>query len=260
MIAAALQAVKNGKAYSIDFEATNEFDPGWNVTATKDSYKARMYKNTYKLDENEFIAFNHSYEYKTHHETDGSETYKYTVANTQENKVYRVSRKGTNVIDEVTGVTADTRFDYLLSYLMYAAKDVDCVSKTTKNGSTFYNLAINGEKVIEANEKIMSLINSNDAEGVIKVNNYFNENRYMIKDAIVVVEMKNGEIASISLKTEVRYNPVGGDYTEENITLTDKISIIFNDNLESAKTYTAPKKEKTSLGSVGLNNAKYYIA
>ena len=82
----------------------------------------------------------------------------------------------------------------------------------------------------------------------------------MIKDAIVVVEMKNGEIASISLKTEVRYNPVGGDYTEENITLTDKISIIFNDNLESAKTYTAPKKEKTSLGSVGLNNAKYYIA
>ncbi len=260
VIAAALQAVKNGKAYSIDFEATNEFDPGWNVTATKDSYKARMYKNTYKLDENEFIAFNHSYEYKTHHETDGSETYKYTVANTQENKVYKVSRKGTNVIDEVTGVTADTRFDYLLSYLTYAAKDVECVSKTTKNGSTFYNLAINGEKVIEANEKIMSLINSNDAEGVIKVNNYFNENRYMIKDAIVVVEMKNGEIASISLKTEVRYNPVGGDYTEENITLTDKISIIFNDNPESAKKYTAPKKEKTSLGSVGLNNAKYYIA
>lgn len=61
---------ENQNTYSIDVSAINDFDPGWNITATVDKYIARMYKNT--TDDGR-IDFNHSFVYKAHTDEDGKE-------------------------------------------------------------------------------------------------------------------------------------------------------------------------------------------
>lgn len=254
-ISAAILALKNSDAYSLDLEAKNDFDAGWNSRAIVDKYIARMYKNT----TDGRVDFNHSYEYKAHTEEEGAETFKYTVANIKDGSVHRVSRKGKNVIEALDGVTANTQFDYLISAANISVDKIDCIRKESANGSTKYYIYMNKEQTMSVQSIIADIINSNDAEGVIPVNNYFNTQSNTVRDSEMVIEMKNGKIVAIDVATKIRYNPVGGDYMEEQITLTNSISLVVNDKLSQAKEYEAPKSTTTVLGSFGLNNAKFYI-
>ena len=74
-----------------------------------------------------------------------------------------------------------------------------------------------------------------------------------------VVEMKNGAIVSMNVLTKIKYVPTGGNHTDKTITLTNKIELEFNKNLDKAADYEAPKSTSTGLSGLGLNNAKFYI-
>lgn len=252
----AITALKNSGTYSLDFEAINEFDPAWNVNAITDKYNARLYKNT----NGDRVDFNHSYEYKAHTEEEGAETYKYTIANIRNGSVYQVSRKGTNVITEVTGVTVDTQFDYLFNAAMVNIDNIDCIKKVINGNTTIYRLYINKTETLSVQDKIIDIINSNEATGVIDVDNYFNSSKNMIKESEIVIEMKANAITKIEVTTEIRYNPTGGEYTERQITLTNSIVLEINKKLTDAQKYKAPETtETTNMLNPGLNNAKYYI-
>ena len=255
----AIQAVKTSADYSLDLEAKNQFDPGWNVRATTDKYTARMYKHTYTLDDADFVAFNHSYEYKTHHEEDGAETYKYTVGNIKDGTVHLVSRKGSNTITDMENVSADTQFDWLTEAFTYTADEVDCIRKETKGSTVTYALYLNNASTVAVNQKVSDMINSNDAEGVIAVDNYFDDSDYDIKESSLTIVLNSGKLGTVEAETEIKYNPTAGEYTQKRITLTDNLTLAVNQNLTEAKKYEAPKSTTTSLGSYGLNNAKFYI-
>ena len=85
LINSAIASIKSSNTYSIDMSAINDFDPSATTNAIVDKYVARMYKNG--------DDFNHSYEYKSHTEEDGAETYKYTLANIQDGSTYIVSKE-----------------------------------------------------------------------------------------------------------------------------------------------------------------------
>lgn len=254
-INAAVQTLKSSAAYSVELEARNEFDPGWNITASVDKFYASFYKKTNE----ERIDFNNSFEYKAHSEGDGVEKYKYTVANIQDGTVYQVSRKGTNVIVEAPGVTVDTEFDYLLSTAMVSSNDVDCIKKEINGDgdTTIYNIYINKTATYSVQNNILDKINSNEAEGVLDVCNYFDSQKNSIEQSLIIVELKDGLIVSINVETKIKYNPTEGEHVEKNILLTDTICIKVNEKLSEAEKYTAPKTTNTPI--TGLNNAKYYI-
>lgn len=254
-INSAINALKVSDTYSLDLEAKNEFDPGFSTMAIVDKYMARMYKNT----NDGRVDFNHSYEYKAHTEEDGAETFKYTIGNIQDGTVHQVSRKGSNEITALDGVSANTQFDYLVGAAKLNATDVDCISKEEKDGSIFYYIYATTKKTLSIKDKITEIINSNDAEGVIDVDNYFNNDKYDVKDSEIVIEMKAGKIVNISVSTKIKYVPTAGEYSQDKITLTNTIELAVNENLDKAAEYEAPKKTTMSIGSLGLNNPKYYI-
>ena len=105
--------------------------------------------------------------------------------------------------------------------------------------------------------KITNVINSNPTDETTDVENYFNAEQNQIDESEMVVEMKDGAIVSINIKTEIRYCPTGGEYTERNIVLTNEIVLKINEKLSDAQKYEAPKTVDTPL--TGLNNAKFYI-
>lgn len=257
IINAAFTNLKNSESYSLDIKAENEFDPGWNVTATVDKYVARMYKNTDA--ETGRIDFNHSFEYKAHTDTDDKDTFKFTVGNIKDGSAYRISRKGTNTNTQLEGVSADGEFDCLTAVAMTNKDDVDCIRKIQKDGSTFYYIYVNDGATYGVQKKITDLINSNPAENVADVENFFNEDRNIIDEAETIVEIKDGQIVSVTVKTQIRYQPTGGEYTEENIVLTNTITLEINKKTDDALSYVAPNDVATTLGHYGLNNAKYYI-
>lgn len=257
IINAAFSNLKNSESYSLDLKAENEFDPGWNVTATVDKYVARMYKNTDA--ETGRIDFNHSFEYKAHTDTDDKDTFKFTVGNIKDGSVYRISRKGTNTNTQLEGVSADGEFDRLTAVTMTNKDDVDCIRKIQKDGSTFYYIYVNDGATYGVQKKITGLINSNPAENVTDVENFFNEYRNIIDEAETIVEIKDGQIVSVTVKTQIRYQPTGGEYTEQNIVLTNTITLEINKKTADALDYVAPNDVATTLGHYGLNNAKYYI-
>ena len=257
-VSASVQNIKNADCYSVDVEATNRFDPGLTVAATKDRYSARLYKSTYDIDGDKFVAFNHSYEYKTHHEEDGAETYKYTIGNIKDGSVYLISRKGTNTITDLADIDADKQFDWLVGASI-SADDVDCLRKETKGSVTTYTLYVDKAFAAAFDKRVCAIINSNVAEGVVAVENYFNENDFSVKGNEITVTVNNGKLVSIDMQTTVRYYPIGGEYTQKRITLDSVMSITFNKELDSVQQYEAPKSATTKLGSIGLNNAKYYI-
>lgn len=253
-ITSALSTVKDSATYSLDLEATNQFDPGWNTKAIVDKYYSRLYKNT----NDTRIDFNQSFEYKAHTETDGAEKFKYTYGNIEDGSVHKVSRKGTNVVTAAEGITVDTQFDYMAGAAIIDANKVDCIKKTVdKDGVTTYSIYMKTDATLSIKDKITEIINSNEAEGVVDVENYFDTDDYMIHDSVMVVTMSNTDIKSISIDTKIKYCPTGGDYTEERVTLTNSIKLDINANIDKAKEYTAPKNTTTPV--VGLVAAKYYI-
>ncbi len=251
----AMLALKDSDAYSLDVSAVNDFDPSWRISATVDKYNARLYKNTDGTE----VYFNHSYEYKTHHETDGAETYKYTLGNVigDEAGVYIVSRKGSNNVSPAEGTySADTQFDYLAAMAIIDPANVDCIRIIEDGDETTYRFYLNKQAVLGIQQKILTLINSNDAEGVVDVNNYLNSEEYIFEEAVVEVKIENGEIVGVECETEIRYTPTDGDYTEYNVTLKNNIEIKVNSKLEDAEEYKAP----SSTGKiVGIGAAKYFI-
>lgn len=254
-IDSALERVKQSSAYSLDLTATNEFDPGWNITATTDKYFARLYKNT--IDGR--VDFNHSFKYKAHNENDESDSFKFTLGNIQSGEVYLISRKGTNTQTKVDGVSVDSQFDLLTSIIQTNAANIDCIKKVEKDGSTFYYLYQNKQSTYGIQGKIVDLINSNPADEVTDVQNYFNTQTNEVASAELVVEIKNGQLVAVNVQTELRYCPTGGEYTEENILLTNKIELTVNEKIDKAKEYVAPENANTKLGKIGLNNAKFYL-
>lgn len=259
IINSAFSAVTDSEAYSLEVDAKNEFDPGWNVTATVDKYKGTIYKNTYDLDGNNFVAFNHSFECKTHLDDESKETYKYTYGNIQDGTVHKISRTGTNKQEAADGVTVDTQTNLFVKNFLFSYSDVNCIRRSSKNGSTIYEIHVKDSKTISVNETVAELVNSNDEADAKKVDNYFNKNDYEINDSCVTIEMKNGSIVSAAIKTEIRYNPTTTDYQDQIITLTDTINMTVNAKKDKAAEYKAPKNVETKLGSYGLNNFKFYI-
>ena len=257
VIDAAFDKLKAASAYSLDLKAENEFDPGWNVTATVDKYIARLYKNTNA--ETGMVDFNHSFEYKAHTDTDDKDTFKFTVGNIKDGSVYRISRKGGNTNEQLDGITVDGQFDYLTAVARVASGDVDCIRKAQKDGSTFYYIYVNDQATHGVQRKITDLINSNPTNNVTDVENYFNAAQNKIDESEMTVEIKDGDIVSVTIKTQLRYQPTGGDYTEENIILTNTITLNVNNKLSAAQSYKAPQGVATTLGHIGLNNAKFYI-
>ncbi len=251
----AMNLLKERDTYSVDISAINNFDPSWKITAIEDAYKARLYKNT---QDNE-VYFNHSYEFKAHHETDGAETYKYTLGNVigEDAGVYLVSRKGGNTVSAIEEErSADTQFDFLASMTIIDPTTADCIKVIEKNEEITYKIYLNKASVLNIQQKILGLINSNDAAGVVDVNNYLNSEEYIFEEAVVEVKLKNNELVSIKCETEIRYTPTGGDYTEYNVALKNTINITVNNKLENAEEYKAPSSTGTLLG---IGAAKYYI-
>ena len=258
-INSSIEDISNDDTYSLDVLATNQFDPGWNVSATVDKYFARMYKNTYTLDDATFTAFNHSYRYKTHHEEDGKETYDYTIGNVySDNSTWLISRKGTNTQTEIPEKTIDTQFNYLINPFKMDANNIDCIKIVTKNNRTTYQLFLNSTATLSAQNKILDFINSNDAEGVIKVNNYVSS-QVNVVDAYIEVTIVDSKLSKIEMNTKIKYTPTDGDYTESNVTLSDSLVLSVNENYSTALEYKAPKNATTSGITFGLNNSKYFI-
>lgn len=248
-INSAFATLKNDNAYSLDLTAENEFDPGITTWATKDKYIARLYKNTDT--EDNFVSFNKSYEYKTHHEEDGKETYKYTIGNTtEEGKVYMISRKGKNVTAELSDVTQDTLYEEMINHFVYTASQIDCIKKETIDGVTTYQIYLNKQSTVNVSDRICDLINSNEADGVIKVDNYFNDEDYEVVGADMTVTMNGNTLTEISIETNIKYNPTGGDYTDKNIKLTDILTLTINKNLDKAQKYDAPKKPDGTISNL----------
>ncbi len=257
----AFAAAKAKTAYSLDLYAENDFDPGWNVKATVDKYTARMYKNTMTVDDASFEAFNKSYKYRNHTETDGNESYKFTEGNvTSDGNVWLIHRKGTNQQENLGATkTASSTFDEMTAYFMLAASDVDCIEKTQKSGETTLDIHINEAKSIALIKSIVALINSNPTHdtGVIKAENYLNESEYTVEDASFTVTMANGQLKSITFESELIYTPTSGDYSENHITLKNTLTLDFDKELEDAQKYKAPENATTNF--TGLNASKFYI-
>ena len=233
----AVTNLKNASSYSLDLEAENEFDPAWNKLATVDSYVSRLYKNT--TDGN--VNFNHSYKYKTHHEEDGAEAYEYAIGNMQNGDVYLASYKGSNVYTKLEDVSVDTQFDYVVAPVLQKAENIDCIKLNKEGEVETYTLYLNKQGATSLQDIIVDLINSNDAEGVVDVNNYLNSD-YLMKEAEIVVTLENGVLKSVECLTEFKYAPTGGEFTEYNVTLTNKLSFFINKNLKKAEKYEAPSK------------------
>ena len=250
----AINAVKNSDTYSIDAVAKNEFDPAWNKLATVDKYTARLYKN--KVDEN--VWFNHSYEYKAHHEDDGAEKYAFTIGNITDGSTHIISRKGSNKANTISEVSADTQFDYLTSTFVLNTSDIDCIYSTTTDNTSVYNVHLNKSAALSIQDKVLSIVNSNDEQGVVDVNNYMNS-QVIIKKAVFVITITDGVLESISIETDLKYNPVDGEYTDYNITLTNVLELKINKELNKAKEYIAPDKVEGNILQDALINAKYYI-
>ena len=83
-------------------------------------------------------------------------------------------------------------------------------------------------------DEITEIINSNEAEGVLDVNNYFNNSEYEIKDAEIIIEMKNGKIVNISITTKISYVSTGGEYSGEKVLLTNSIELAVNEKIDDA--------------------------
>ena len=246
-----ISSLKNNDDYSLDVLARNEFDPAWNKLASIDYYKARLYKNT----DDKNVWFNHSYEFKAHHEEDGAEKYKYTIGNIEDGTTHLVSRKGSNKVTDLPNVTVDTQFDYLTNPFIFNVSNIDCIKTETKEQTTTYHIHLNNESAISVQDKILDYVNANDADGVLDVNNYLNS-AITIKDAEFVVVYENNTLQKISIKTDLKYNPTDGDYVDYNITLTNELELVINNKLSSAEEYFAP----ASTGSVlGIGASKYYI-
>ena len=251
-----VNAVKNSDTYSIDMTAVNDFDAGWNKNAIVDKYISRMYKNV----NDERVDFNHSFKYKAHTEEDGKESFAFTVANIQDGLVYEISRKGKNTQTLLESVTADDRFEIHTMLTGLTASDVDFIKvENNSDGSRTYTVFTCDSATYSIQQKIADLINSNTAEDAIPVENYFNENAYSIESAEFTFTVKNNALTSINVDIEMKYQPTGGEYSDEKITLKNSIELEFNKNLDKATEYSAPKNVETKIGSYGLNNVKYYI-
>lgn len=260
-INAAIEDLKNDPVYSLDLTAKNEFDPGWNKLAIVDSYGARMYKkNADGVD-----WFNHSYYFKSHSETSGKETYKYTIGNVngkdEDNKgTWLISRKSTNTQTKLDNISASTQFDFLTSMVKQRANEIDCITKNSVGNMCVYTVFLGKVAAKSVQEKIVGMINTNDYGDVSDVNNYFNTEN-TIKDASVEIVLTDGKISSIVCGTELCYTPTGGEYTEYNITLNNVIELQVNKNLAKAQEYIVPDKVKGNILGWGknLNDSEYYI-
>ena len=234
---AAVTSLKSSESYSLDMKAENEFDPAWNKLATVDSYQSRLYKNT--VDGN--VNFNHSYMYKAHHEEDGAEAYEYAIGSMTNGDVYLASYKGKNTYTWLEDVTVDTQFDFMVSPILQKAENVDCIKTVASGDAVTYTLYLNRKGATALQDVIVDLINSNDAEGVVDVNNYLADD-YLIKEAEIVVTLEKGVLKKMECLTEFKYAPTGGEFTEYNVTLTDKISFTVNENIDKANKYESPSK------------------
>jgi hypothetical protein len=253
-INSSLNSIKAEEDYALDVLATNEFDPAWNVLAITDHYKGRLYKNTVEED----VWFNHSYEYKSHTEEDGAEKYQFTIGNVQEGGTYIIKRKGSNSNEALEGITVDTQFDYLVNPFLFTRNEIDCIRKEIEGNKTTYKLYLSNLSAMSVQDKILDIVNSNEETGVLDVDNYMNS-VVNIKDAEFTVEFVDGKIVRVSIKTDIKYNPISGEYIDYNVTLTNELELLVNDKISSASNYEAPDKVEGNIINVGLNNFKYFI-
>ena len=152
-------------------------------------------------------------------------------------------------------MTADTQYDYMTSPFLQEATDFDCVRKTVSGSTVTYNLYLTAAGAREVQNRILAMINSNVADGVTEVNNYFNADN-TVKSAEIEIIVQNGKLIKSDCKTEIVYHPLGGDYTDYNVNLKNVLTLKVNDKLSEAQKYTAPKK---ALAALHIGDLKYLL-
>ncbi len=241
-INSSIDEYKASNAYSLDIEAKNELDPAWNKSAIKDTYTARIYKNS--------DAFNHSFKYKAHTEEDGKESFKYVIGNLQDNSVHKVKVKTT--VNEDLGTvtnTANTQYEYLTNPFKLSHSNVDCIKEETKGTKTTYTLFLNNAETYNIQNKILAYVNSNDEQGVIKAENYFDSTDNTIRKSKFTVIYEDNDLKEIVCKTKLSYSPTDGDYIGYNVTLDNFFSASFNNKLSDANKYEKAKNPTGTLTS-----------
>ena len=156
-------------------------------------------------------------------------------------------------------VDADGRYDMLLAFARLDASEVSFLKKEVlSDGSVKYTVYFNNAASCALQTQIVALLNSNTADGVIPVENYFDSENFEIDGEYTLV-IKEGKIVSCDVDIEMNYTPTGGEYTDRVVTLNNRIEIEINHDYEDAAEYTAPKAVTTKLLSLGLVNFKYDI-
>ena len=75
--------------------------------------------------------------------------------------------------------------------VLQKAENIDCIKLNKEGEVETYTLYLNKQGATSLQDIIVDLINSNDAEGVVDVNNYLNSD-YLMKEAEIVVTLENG--------------------------------------------------------------------
>ncbi len=235
-INSSIDAYKANNTYSLGIEAKNELDPAWNKLAIKDSYTALMYKNG--------DAFNHSYKYKTHTEEDGKENFKYIIGNLTDNTVHKVKVKtlANEDVGTVSNITANSQYEYLTNNFKLNISDVDCIKEEKKDTKTTYTLFLSNAETYNIQNKILAYVNSNNEEGVIKANNYFDSAENTIRKSKFNITYDGDELKEIICKTKLSYAPTDGDYIGYNVTLDNILKASFNEKLNAASSYEKASK------------------
>ena len=119
---------------------------------------------------------------------------------------------------------------------------MDCIKKSTSGGNTTYKMYLNRAAAIAVQDSILDIVNSNEAAGVLDVNNNFDSESFEVKESEITIIVANGKIVSVDCETELRYTPVAGEYTEYTVTLKNSLKLIVNEELSKAQAYEAPSK------------------
>lgn len=249
-VMSALNVVKKSATYSLELEATNQIVSRRNYKTDICKFNSRLIKNT----NDKKIVFKQTCECQSHLKSGKLNKYKYTCGNIEDGSVYLVMESSTNEVKAIENISVNTQFDNMVSVANIYADSIDCIKKTVnKDGIIIYNFYINNNVALSVKDKISEVFNHNIADEATYIEKFFNENNYMIDNSVMVVEMIDSEIKSITVDNRIKYYPTDGDYLDEQITLINCTNIKFNTYFHKAAKYKAPKNATELLIEYGTS-------
>lgn len=234
----ALNVLKKSATYSLELEAINQRVSRRSYKTDICRFNSRLIKNT----NDKKIDFNQTCECQSYLKSDKINKCKITYGNIYDGSIYSVMKTCSNEVKPIENISVNTQFEYMVSVAKIDADSIDCVKKAVnKDGVVTYYFYINNDEALSIKDKISEVFNPNITDGTIGVDKFFNENNCIIDNSVMVVEMVDTEIKSISVDNRIKYYPIDGDYIDEQITLINSININFNTYFYKAAKYKAPK-------------------